>query len=374
MQKEFHYYATYTAAYLAGFSHEESVEIAYSAALVDFCSEDYLAELSAPARAATTQLQLEMVDTNSDWAGRRKITEIWASFHFLPGDLYREVKKGGRRYEEKYRLICDVNSDLLVKTVELARGKGLQAVGLALHILADTWAHRYFAGTPSLVINNTNYSFYERVPGETGYEDRPVVFRHNPSGKDDPEKGIYVNTIYRSSENSVMNLGHGRAGHLPDYSFAVYRYLPAWGDYEEVLKNNPEDFRHAFGQMVYALKCLRTETPFEKDTYDTESVGPLEEEIRRILTHRSVESDLGWKELGEKLSGKTVPDFSVTDYCEEYRKAADGEKEETVLGRFFAAAIRQKNMVTQEICQSGNRILLKRKWGKSKKNRASDTK
>ena len=26
-----------------------------------------------------------------------------------------------------------------------------------------------------------------------------------------------------------MNLGHGRAGHLPDYSFAHYRYQPAWG-------------------------------------------------------------------------------------------------------------------------------------------------
>ena len=48
MQKEFHYYATYAAACLAGYSHEESLQIAYSAALVDFCSEDYLGELSAP--------------------------------------------------------------------------------------------------------------------------------------------------------------------------------------------------------------------------------------------------------------------------------------------------------------------------------------
>ena len=153
--------------------------------------------------------------------------------------------------KNKYRLICNVNSDLLVKTVELARGEGLQAVGLAMHILADTWAHRYFAGTPSLVINNINYSFYERVPEGDGTVDRHVTFRHNPKAKDDPEKSLYTNTIYRSSENSVMNLGHGRAGHLPDYGFAVYRYLPAWADYEEVVKNNPEDFHHAFCQMVY---------------------------------------------------------------------------------------------------------------------------
>ena len=93
MQKEFHYYATYAAACLAGYSHEESLQIAYSAALVDFCSEDYLGELSAPVKAATTQLQLEMVDMKTDKFGRTKITEIWSSFHFLPGDLYAELKK-----------------------------------------------------------------------------------------------------------------------------------------------------------------------------------------------------------------------------------------------------------------------------------------
>ena len=28
-----------------------------------------------------------------------------------------------------------------------------------MHVLADTWAHRNFAGTPSLVINNTTGYF-----------------------------------------------------------------------------------------------------------------------------------------------------------------------------------------------------------------------
>ena len=362
MQKEFHYYATYCAAYLAGYPHEDSLQIAYSAALVDFCSEDYLMELSAPIRAATTQLQLEMVDTKTDWFGRTKITEIWASFHFLPGNLYAEVGKGIREYRDKYRLICDVNSDLLVKTVELARGESLQAVGVAMHILADTWAHRYFAGTPSLVINNVNYNFYERVPDGDGTVDRPVTFRHNPKAKDEPERSIYTNTIYRSSENSVMNLGHGRAGHLPDYGYAVYRYLPAWADYEEIVKNNPEDFYHAFGQMVYALKCLRTEGGvFQKDTYDTESVGPYEEEIRGILAIRRIDADLGWKDLGERLSGQVLPEFSNTTWREEYLKAGRDEKERTVLGRFIRAAIRQKEMVVGEIKASGSRILKTKK-------------
>ena len=35
MQIDFHYYATYCAAYLAGFSHEECMEICSSAQFTD---------------------------------------------------------------------------------------------------------------------------------------------------------------------------------------------------------------------------------------------------------------------------------------------------------------------------------------------------
>jgi len=35
MQKDFHYYATYCAAVIAGYNHEDSLTIAYSAQFVD---------------------------------------------------------------------------------------------------------------------------------------------------------------------------------------------------------------------------------------------------------------------------------------------------------------------------------------------------
>ena len=52
MQKDFHYYATYSAAYLAGYSHEESMVIAYSAQFVDECTKTYLQGIKAPVSAA----------------------------------------------------------------------------------------------------------------------------------------------------------------------------------------------------------------------------------------------------------------------------------------------------------------------------------
>ena len=358
MQMDFHYYATYCAAYLSGYSHEESLDIAYSAQFVDHCSRTLLAKIKGPDHAATTQLQLEMMDARTDPVGLQDITRIWSSFHFLPRDLYAEKSKCNKHYLNKYRLICGPNGDLAVKTVELAKGKPLQSVGIAMHVLADTWAHSYFAGTPSLVINNTNYEFYELFPDGDGYSEKQVTFRHKTSVPDDPENSIYTNSLYQRSENTIMNLGHGRAGHLPDYSYARYRYLPAWGEYEEIVKDNPSDYTKAFTQMIAAMKYIRGTSPtFEKDTYDTEAVKPWRNRIREIIEKRQLIACDDWKAFGEELSGKPVTDYAIDKYFEEYTESSKEEKEDTFLGRFTRGAIAHKGMVVDEIFRSGNNLV-----------------
>ena len=358
MQEDFHYYATYCAAFLAGYSHEESLEICYSAQFVDLCSKSLLSKLGAPAIAATTQLQLEMMDARTDIIGLQDITRIWASFHFLPYDLYAVKKWRTKRYMHRYRLICKPNGDLLVKTVENAKGKTLQHAGIAMHVLADTWAHSYFAGTPSLVINNTDNYFYEIRTGEDGQEERlKIKFRHNPSAPDDLENGLYTNTLYQSSENSVMNLGHGRAGHLPDYSFIKYAYLPAWNDYKEMVKDNPSDYYKAFAQMVYAMRYLRgEEESFAKDTYAEDIIEPYRDRIDGILRKRQIIASDDWKSFGEELSGEEIPDFDIARYQEEYVMSHKKDKDITFLGKFIKGAISQKSMVTNEIFKSGNKL------------------
>ena len=355
MQKDFHYYATYCAARLAGWSHEQSMEICYSAQLVDLCSETFLSRLHGPKAAATTQLQLELMEARTDLVGLQNITRIWASFHFLPRDLNVQVQRAGRSYRNKFRMICGPNGALLRKTVELAKGRGTQAAGLAMHVLADTWAHRYFAGTPSLVINNTDYYFYELLDGPEGEIERPVRFRHNPGAPDDLEQGIYSNSIYRWGENSIMNLGHGRAGHLPDYSFIRYKYLPAWAEYRVIVKDNPHDYYHAFCQMVHALKYLRGSVPaFKPGVYDTEAAAPWKEEIRRILVKRQLDACADWRALGEKIAGQEIKDFDLDRYTGEYLSAKKEKRAGTFLGAFFLAAMAQKSMVTHAIFRSGN--------------------
>ena len=357
MQLDFHYYAAYCAAFLAGYTHEECLAICYSDQFTDVCSRTFLERIKGPAAAATTQLQGELADARQDLTGLQDITRIWASFHFLPFDLYADPKRGGKRYRSKYRLICNSNGSLVADTVELAKGKDLQAAGLAMHVISDTWAHKYFAGTPSLVINNTDYYFYELLPEGDSFTQRRISFIHSTSRPDDLEQGIYSNSLHRSSENSIMNLGHGRAGHLPDYSFARYKYLPAWMDYEEVVKDNPSDYYCAFGQVVYALQYLRGQREtFETDRYASEILAPYEARIREILEKRQPDSSEDWKAFGEELSGCEIEPFDPEKYMQEYIDEKRGNKSSTFLGRFIMAALSQKSMVTNRIFSSGNKL------------------
>ena len=352
MNADFHYYATYCAAILAGYSHEDSLAIAYSDCFVDACSRTLLAKLKAPAAAATTQLKLELMEARTDIAGLQDITRIWSSFHFLPYDLTAEPpQKCSKRYRNKYRLLCNPNGALLKETVQLAKGKSLQAAGIAMHVLSDTWAHRYFAGTPSLVINNTNYWFYELFDNAP---DKQLRFRHSASSPDDLDNSLYTASLYVNSENSIMNLGHGRAGHLPDYSFIRYKYLPAWGNYEEIIKDNPSDYRHAFCQMVYALQYLRgMHAQFQCGVYATETVAAVADEVDRILRKRQLSAADDWKALGERLSGQSIEPYSIETHQGEYLRAS-GDRDNTFLGKFILAALAQKSMVTHRIDQSGN--------------------
>ena len=357
MQEDFHYYATYCASFIAGYSPEESLDIAYSAQFVDVCSRTLLSKIKGPSDAATTQLQLELMDARTDPVGLQDITRIWSSFHFLPKDLLAEKKKCIKRYLNKYRLICGPNGDLVVKTVELAKGRPLQSVGIAMHVLADTWAHTNFAGTPSLVINNTNHVFYELFPEGGGFREKEIKFWHKTSVPDDLDNSIYTNSLYQSNENSIMNLGHGRAGHLPDYSFVRYRYLPAWGGYAEIIKDNPADYMKAFTQMIYAMKYIRGENPsFEKNVYDMEAIKTWHDRIQGIICKRQLLASDDWKAFGEELSGKVIEDFAIDRYFDEYTDRPKNEKGGTFIGEFIHGALAHKGMVIGEIYKTGNKL------------------
>ncbi|MCF0145432.1 MAG: hypothetical protein HUJ73_02475 [Eubacterium sp.] len=352
MQVDFHYYATYCAALIAGYSHEEAQDIGYAAQHVDDFTRNYIRSMGGPEAAATTQSQSELMRFPTNASGRHDMTQLWTAFHFLPRDLYAECPRGRNNiYMHKYRLICGPNGELLKDTMKLAKDKDLQSVGVAMHVLADTWAHRYFAGTASLVINNCDGRIYEIVD-EKGTREK-VHFNYNPFSRDNAITKKYGKSIYSTSEHSTMNFGHGRIGHLPDFSFMRYEYYPAWNLGNPMVKDNPSEYYKAFSQMVYGLKYLRGDIPeFQTDTYADEEILPWDAEIREAIGRRQTLASKDWKAIGEKMSGKSLEDYDIYRYRKEFIDAA--HKRETFLGKFIVSVRAQKKMIAEKIRESGN--------------------
>ena len=352
MQKDFHYYATYCAAFLAGYTHEDALEICWSAQHVDNCTRHFLTAVKGPKSVATTQLSGELGKFPTNRIGRQEITRVWSAFHCLPYDLYASFSRyRSKAYKHRFRLICKPNGSLLKDTVELAKEGGNEAVGIAMHVLADTWAHSYFAGTPSLVINNFYSSIYE-MDRETGAEKR-IRLHINVASGDDLEANKYKHTVFQDDESSIMHLGHGRIGHLPDYSFIKYRYRPAWMRGDFVIKDNPSEYWHAFCQMVTAMQYLNGTIPeFNLDTYAEDTCAEWKDEIMKCICKRQEDGCSDWESLATKLSGKEIPPYNRDAHNQEYLISKGGF--DTFLGRYFIAAKRHKEMVADAVRKSGN--------------------
>ena len=80
------------------------------------------------------------------------------------------------------------------------------------------------------------------------------------------------------------------------------------------------------------------------------------DEIETILRKRQPDACAEWKAFGEKLSGCEIGEFETENREAEYLAAGEKGRDETFLGRFIIAALRQKSMVTASIYRSGSRL------------------
>lgn len=368
MNLDFHYYGTYCAAMEAGYAKEEAKKIAYFAQFVDECTATLLDKNGIKKGNAlfvpTVQSEIELFSTLKNpfeftEDEIRTIAKIWASFHFLPGNTTgTEVKydgpekygifdgwKYGVKEDKEFHLLCLPNSDLVVDMIECIRedvnGIGLtnklEHIGMAMHVLADTWAHYWFAGIPAWHINDAEGTVYEHL--EDGSK-RSLRYTYD-TFKDNIEAGHYSCSPINIHYNGISYLGHGRMGHLPDYSFITYDYIPMWkaGDgtkgSQRVLKNNPNVFMLAYTQMVYALRCIKENRPFQVEEYykleDGDRIG-----IRNILKTRKLDTSMEWKDYIKNKGYDEPAAFSAQAVFTAYQNAVD--KTNTDLVRFLHAA------------------------------------
>ncbi len=309
MEKDLHYYGTYTAAILAGYNEQDAQTISYAAQYVDDSTlyqinstlnisqihtiEEYISmtperwqELAGidfvPIITSQTNTEIFFSNVKSNFTSdaENELRKIWCPFHFLPGNFDTNTAKrihynGCQDYESiiykwKYglrsqwelNLLCQKSSSMVQFMIDdIINNQLLDAnvkkvlIGIRMHVLADTWSHMWYAGTPSWCMNEAAQNVY-----------------NNTNGKHDKVSwgllpGQEVSTPPSVSFYSAAYLGHGRMGHLPDLPWLEYQYKPQWSS-DDLFKSNPSDFLTGVKQMVTALKCIRENKPFNVENLD----------------------------------------------------------------------------------------------------------
>lgn len=275
MNKDFHYEGTYCAALDAGIASADAQYIANAAQMVDNCTKPHLEHMGQymPNSILTMESNGEFAaDAMSDFekpdgVRLKEIRRTWMPFHFLPGNVSFTMEYKGRpdyksyhfslpRDTDDFRCMCLHSSELVKQMIDDTQQRYLaltnadeplnspnwkrmrSLVGIRMHVLADTWAHEYFTGTPSYWINNA--TAFKKLDGA------PLVINETGTGAS-------------SAAHSFQYMGHGRAGHYPDYGFLSYHYHAQWtNDTDTIIKNNPYNFKCAYAQMVDALRYIQS--------------------------------------------------------------------------------------------------------------------
>lgn len=372
MNKDFHYYGTYFAAIMAGFDDGEARNIAFYAQFVDEGTKDTMDKLASDGRmgyvnvppVCTVQSIGEQIREYGNpkpftQAELAQVEPIWTAFHFLPGD--------NAQNEQRQELICQPNSStvltMVTRLIDECRPNAKYAyIGMVMHILADTWAHKGFAGVPSWQLN-------EVVGTVTDLRDNSsYIYNHL---YDDINKNILQCTPVGPRENSVFYLGHGRLGHLPDLGHEKYKYTQkgADGEEKEVEKDNPADYENALCQMIYVMQCIKQENVlFNEGTFLDINRNYFEPVIRldiafvmQYLTKRKSDNKICAKfgKLFTNADKKKLPDKyilsgkgSLFEYMneneDEVRKYFDKKENRNLLAQFFDAAEKHKEFVLQK--------------------------
>ncbi len=142
MQRDFHYYATAVLARAAGFGEDEALTIAYAAQYVDDAQDGR--DILVGGRNFSPLSTANDFGRYLDSKNRDVWLKVYIPFHFLPpGPISSEqddfiTKPLGKLSEPLLQNVAqETDSDPVYLLVRL---------GVALHTIADTWAHQAFSG------------------------------------------------------------------------------------------------------------------------------------------------------------------------------------------------------------------------------------
>ena len=233
MQIDFHHAATYAIARLAGFSHMEADVVAWAAQYVDDATKSGLIRFDNGSIYLRTSSAHRMLDYRNFESLANH--HVWVPFHFLPGNggLPAGQAPPGPFIE---RMVCRPDSppaqDMICTAIrDRDLPCALHRLGIALHVYADTWAHRGFAGISHEVNGASDLSTGDQP--DTGLMDRLASY--------------FVST--------ANPLGHGTVLSNPDKPWLVWSYTDGLG--RHIARDNPRDYLQAADRMCQVIRRFR---------------------------------------------------------------------------------------------------------------------
>lgn len=276
MDKDFHYEITYIAATIAGFDQIESEQIATYAQFVDDCTPELVKEKGYTLNNKEYKFIATCSDGIKQSLGTKRLGRhaLWIPFHFLPGN-FTEMVNGSTKYVIKYegreedkdywyhnpddfKLLCLPKSYLskrMVRKITLFEYEAdwaiYQQIGIMAHVLADTVAHAFYTGKGDWTTNEVIGDVYRVM--DTHKEKINFGISHKENTQEE-------HTPWVPWRKSRVYTGHGRTGHIPDYGYVNYRYIPQWKTksprYVVEIEHN-KTFLFAFKLLVQALYCAK---------------------------------------------------------------------------------------------------------------------
>jgi hypothetical protein len=326
VDKDFHYYGTYLAAYAAGFSNDQARVIATSAQYIDDCTEakthvtSYLGLHAVEKSYDVNMGEDEIVEWHpmitsvyemKTWAPTSNYDEtrkIWMPFHFLPGNQREQIgvnnaveirnatssqsSMGDWQRDPRFDtfssktansdgLICRPRSEASENMIEFTRANyanyqtmnntlGLNLLGCVMHVFADTYAHQDFTGVSDKRTNGVRNGirsntgrFTNRGTWNAGVWTPNLDTLQNIAWAWDIASQDPL-TIHSGPPSTSGALGHGQMGHLNDVSTIYMEFDPKWRKpgLATFSHNNPSEFYRAFEDMVKAMWCVRNNQAF----------------------------------------------------------------------------------------------------------------
>ena len=217
MQKDFHFYTIYVLARCAGFGPNEAGVVAYVSQFTDDAVEEgpFRFENGGFFQPVTTSHNYHSLRGALISPTREAGYRVWLPFHFLPGGDENTGKSQDpfyRRLEVRPAKFGDGSPmDQLLKRVLEAgnRTYGLHLLGIALHVLADTWSHQGFIGL---------------TRPENEVEDLKI------EGEDKGFLDVLKDELY----DLIPNTGHAEALTIPDEPYRRWSYRDFRGNFHAI--------------------------------------------------------------------------------------------------------------------------------------------